>query len=455
MAGFCANTIRLRLNPVNMLSTETPLTHVDIDDSGELMYSLAVELFPICRSITGDGVRETLRIIRGYIPLEMHEVPTGTKVFDWVVPQEWNIVDASIQDSHGNRIVDFMECNLHVVNYSIPINQSMSLGELKDHLHTLPDNPEWIPYRTSYYQENWGFCLSHNQMLGLQDDTYQVVIESSLKDGHLTYGEFVHEGTSRDEVLLTTHVCHPSLANDNLSGICVLTWLAAWISQQSTKYTYRFLWIPGTIGSITWLARNQDKVDRIRHGLVITCVGDGGGPNYKRSRKNDTDINRVMNFVLKSTSSSGVIEDFSPYGYDERQFCSPGFNLPMGLLQRSKHGQYQQYHTSADNLEYIKPEHLTESLKLIIQAIEILEKDATFISNNPYCEPQLGKRGLYKTMGGDKHSVTGNMALLWVLNQSDGDNSLLDIAEKSNIPFNEILRAAEILEKAGLLRKLT
>jgi aminopeptidase-like protein len=436
-----------------MLSTEHLVTLDNIDDSGKTMYGLARELFPICRSITGDGVRESLRIIQGYVSLEMHEVPTGTEVFDWVVPREWNIVDACILDSDGNRIIDFKDCNLHVVNYSIPVNQTMSLGELKEHLHTLPDNPEWIPYRTSYYQENWGFCLSHNQMHGLQDDTYKVMIDSSLKDGHLTYGEFVHEGASRDEVLLTAHICHPSLANDNLSGICVLTWLAAWISQQSTRYTYRFLWIPGTIGSITWLALNHDKVNRIRHGLVITCVGDGGGPVYKRSRQDNTDINRVMEYVLNSTSSSSVIEDFSPYGYDERQFCSPGFNLPMGLLQRSKHGQYPQYHTSADNLDYIKPEHLTESLKVIIQAIGILENDAVFINNNPHCEPQLGKRGLYETMGGDKRSVAGNMALLWVLNQSDGDNSLLDIAEKSNIGFDEILRAAGILENAGLLRR--
>lgn len=417
------------------------------------MYRLAEDLYPICRSISGNGVRETLRIIRSHVPLEMHEIASGTEVFDWKIPKEWNVRDAYIKDPQGRKVVDFRNSNLHLVNYSVPVRKTIDLNELKGHLHTLPEHPDWIPYRTSYYKETWGFCLSHRQMLELAEGEYDVCIDSTLEDGHLTYGEYVHEGATQDEVLLTTHVCHPSLANDNLSGIAVLSYLAALLSRRPTRYTYRFLWIPGTIGSIAWLAQNQATVGHIRHGLVISCVGDGGGPTYKRSRRDNTEINRVMEYVLKSSVDSPVIEEFYPYGYDERQFCSPGFNLPVGLLQRSKYGQYPQYHTSADDLGYIKPVHLAETLRVLARAIDMLECNVVYTSNNPYCEPQLGKRGLYEAMGGGNDKVQRQMALLWVLNLSDGGHSLLDIAEKSNMPFGEISRAASLLEEHGLLRR--
>lgn len=425
------------------------------DDAGQQMHDLAVELFPICRSITGNGVRETLRILQKRVPLEIHEVATGTPVFDWQVPREWNIREAWIRDPQGRTIVDFKNNNLHVVNYSVPVRATVDLEELKAHLHTLPEHPEWIPYRTSYYHETWGFCLSHKQWLGLVPGAYEVCIDATLEDGRLSYGEYVLAGESSDEVLLTTHICHPSLANDNLSGIAVMTRLAAWLASRPRKYTYRLLWIPGTIGSIAWLAENRDRATRIKHGVVITCVGDGGGPMYKRSRRDDAVIDRVMTHVLKESFESAVIEPFSPYGYDERQFCSPGFNLPVGLLQRSKHGRYPEYHTSADNLDYIKPVHLAESLGLLMQAVDVLENDAVYINTNPWCEPQLGKRGLYEAIGGDKDRAARQMALLWVLNLSDGDHSLLDIAEKAGLPFREIFRAAVLLEEKQLLRRAT
>lgn len=426
---------------------------INMSDAGIAMYDMARHLFPICRSITGNGVRETLSIINNSIPLQIHEIPSGTQVFDWTIPKEWNIRDAYIKDPEGRKIVDFRRNNLHVVNYSMPLHATMSLHELRKHLHTLPDRPDWIPYRTSYYNESWGFCLSEKLLNTLQDGDYEVFIDSSLDIGHLTYAEFVIKGETSDEVLLTTHICHPSLANDNLSGIVVLTHLASILGLKNRRYTYRLLWIPGTIGSIAWLALNQEGYSRIKHGLVMTCLGDNGGPTFKRSRRENSKINRVMEHVLCMNYSDAVIEEFYPYGYDERQFCSPGIDLPVGLIQRSKHGQYPEYHTSADNLNFIAPEHLAESLRLIVLALDILENDAVYFNKLPYCEPQLGKRNLYDTIGGDKDRAARQLALLWVLNMSDGEHSLLDIAIRSKIPFNEIFSVAIKLEQSGLLQR--
>ena len=331
---------------------------------GQELYGFAVELYPICRSITGDGIRRTLALIQDRIPLQISEVPTGTEVFDWTVPKEWNIRDAYIKDACGRRVVDFQQCNLHVMNYSVPVHATMTFSELKPHLFTLPENPDWIPYRTSYYKENWGFCLSHNQMLALEDGTYEVCIDSSLEDGHLTYGEYYLPGRSTDEILISCHACHPSLANDNLSGLTVATSLAQFLSGRDLRYSYRFLFIPGTIGAITWLARNRETAGRIRHGLVLTCIGDAGGFHYKKSRRGNAEIDRVAAYVLQHHSESSKILEFSPYGYDERQYCSPGFNLPVGCLMRSVWGSFPEYHTSADNLDFIRPIQLAESLRV-------------------------------------------------------------------------------------------
>lgn len=423
-----------------------------LNEVGKELHELASLLFPICRSITGEGVRETLKKVSEIINLDIHEVPSGKQVFDWTVPKEWNIKDAFIKDEKGNKVIDFKQCNLHVVNYSAPIERKISLEELKEHIYTIPEHPDWIPYRTSYYDESWGFCLSHNQLSNLKDSSYQVYIDSSLEDGSLTYGEFILPGNSEDVMIFSAHVCHPSLANDNLSGIAILTYLAKYLSQVEHKLTYRFIFAPGTIGSITWLAQNEAMLEKIKHGLVLSCVGDSGGPIYKRSRKGNAEIDQVVEHVLKHFGKNSVIQNFSPYGYDERQYCSPAFNLPVGLFSRSQYGQYPQYHTSADNLDFITANDLSDSFLMISKIIEILENNYTYVNQNPKCEPQLGKRGLYNAIGGDQDRDLKQLALLWILNQSDGSKSLLDIAQRAEIPFSTIKDGALLLEKYDLLK---
>jgi aminopeptidase-like protein len=419
-------------------------------DVGEEIFAFASKIFPICRSITGEGVRQTLREIGSHLPLKLHEVPTGTEVFDWTIPREWNIRDAYIKNSAGDKIVDFAQSNLHVMSYSVPVRQHVSLAELKQHIHTLPEQPNLIPYRTSYYADGWAFCMAHRQLEGLREETYQVVIDSSLESGSLTYGEYLHKGETDEEFLLSAHVCHPSLANDNCSGVAVLTHLAQQMVRLRTRLSYRFLFAPGTIGAIAWLAVNEAQSRRIKHGLVISMVGDGGGPTYKKTRRGDAAIDRAMAHILRHSGLTPIIEDFSPYGYDERQYCSPGFDLPVGLFQRSKYGTIPEYHTSADNLAFVKPEHLQESYAVIVKTIAAIEHDAVYCNTAPKCEPQLGKRGLYRRVGG-KDIAAENMAMLWVLNFSDGAHSLLDIAERSKMPFEVILRAARLLQEHGLL----
>jgi aminopeptidase-like protein len=417
---------------------------------GQELHRFAAELYPICRSITGDGIRRTLARIQDRISLQMFEVPTGTPVFDWTVPKEWNIRDAYIKDRDGKRVVDFQRCNLHVLNYSQPVHATVPLCELKPHLFTFPEHPDWIPYRTSYYKEEWGFCLSHNQMLGLNDGEYEVCIDSTFEDGHLTYGECYLRGRVADEVMISCHVCHPSLANDNLSGLAVATFLAQLLSGQDLHYSYRFLFIPGTIGAITWLARNHDNVRGIRHGLVLTGIGDSGGFHYKKSRRGDAEIDRAAAHILKHSGETSEVLEFSPYGYDERQYCSPGFNLAVGCLMRSVWGSFPEYHTSADNLDFIQPEQLARSLRVCVAIFDVLENNRRYRNMNPYCEPQLGKRNLYRSTGGESIGAEIN-ARLWVLNFSDGEHSLLDIAERSGLPFAAINDAAELLQQSGLL----
>ncbi len=417
---------------------------------GQELYRFAADLYPICRSITGDGIRRTLTMIQERLPLQIFEVPTGTPVFDWTVPKEWNIRDAYIKGANGKRVLDFRTCNLHVLNYSTPVQRTMRLSELRPHLFTLPEHPAWIPYRTSYYKEDWGFCLSHNQMLTLEDGDYEVRIDSSLEDGHLTYGECYLPGRSSDEVLISCHACHPSLANDNLSGLTVASFLAQFLSGRDLRYSYRFLFIPGTIGAITWLARNCETVGRIRHGLVLTGIGDSGGFHYKKSRRGDSEIDRTVAHVLRHQSESAEILEFFPYGYDERQYCSPGFNLPVGCLMRSVWGSFPEYHTSADNLDFIRPLSLAGSLRVLAAILDVLEKNQRYCNQNPFCEPQMGRRNLYRPTGGEAIGAE-IFARLWVLSLSDGEHSLLDIAERSGIAFSAISDAAELLCQSGLL----
>jgi aminopeptidase-like protein len=418
---------------------------------GKAMHDFIQELFPICRSITGEGVRETLRLIQKRIPLEMHEVPSGTKVFDWTVPLEWNVTDAYIANEAGARVVDFKASNLHLMSYSTPLNKKMRLGDLQSHLFSLPDHPDWIPYRTSYYQENWGFCVRHKDLAQFRDGEYDVVIDSSLRPGSLTYGESYLPGESSDEILVSCHVCHPSLCNDNLSGIAVAVMLAQAMAARSRRYSYRFLFIPGTIGSITWLARNEDNTWRIKQGLVLTGLGDAGKITYKKSRQGQAEIDRAMVHVLKHAEEPYTVQDFFPYGYDERQFCSPGFNLAVGCVMRTPHGQYPEYHSSADNLDFVKTESLAKSYARCLTAFEILEKNRVYLNQNPKCEPQLGRRGLYRAVAGQQEKQSRELAMLWVLNGSDGTQSLLDIADRSGIPFQDIFGAAKRLLEVGLL----
>lgn len=420
--------------------------------SGEEIYALAAEIYPICRSITGQGVRDTLAILGQHAPLTQHEVPTGTPVLDWTVPKEWMIRDAWIKNAAGERVVDFRAHNLHVLNYSAPIRARLPLAELKKNIFTLPGQPDLIPYRTSYYNERWGFCMSQRALDALSDGEYEVCVDSELKQGSLTYGEVVHRGASEEEVLLSVHTCHPSLANDNCSGMALLALLANNFAGLSTRYTYRFLWAPGTIGAITWLARNPDVPKRIRHGLVLSCVGDAGAFTYKRTRRHTARIDRVMTRVLKDRPANVI--DFFPYGYDERQYNSPGFDLDVGLLQRSQFATFPEYHTSGDNLDFIAPSHLAESYRVIVGAIAALEGERRYVNTAPRGEPQLGRRGLYAAVGGDKDSYAKSMAMLWLLNLSDGDHSLEDVAERAAAPLDVIEATAKLLEEAGLLKRV-
>jgi aminopeptidase-like protein len=417
------------------------------NEIGQEMYGLIAELFPICRSITGNGLRETLKIIQKHIPLEIHEIPSGTQVFDWTVPKEWNIRDAYVKNSKGEKIIDFQKSNLHVLNYSIPVKKIVSLKELKEHLFTLPDHPDWVPYKTSYYQENWGFCLSHNHFQKFEEGNYEVLIDSTLENGFLTYGELYLPGEQTEEIVFESHACHPSLCNDNLSGVSVLTFLAKYLSASVHRYSYRFLFIPGNIGTITWLNLNEEKISKIRHGLVITGVGDSGPIAYKKSKGGDAEIDQAAIHILKHSGKEHKILEFSPYGYGERQFCSPGFNLPFGRFSRTPPGEYAEYHTSADNLNFVHPEQLEESLERLLEILFVIENNKLYSSTNTKCEPNLGKRGLYKLFGREE------LAMLWVMNLSDGCHKLLDIAERSGMNFQDIFFAATKLFKQGLLKE--
>jgi aminopeptidase-like protein len=419
---------------------------------GQELAAWVAELYPICRSITGHGVRETLKRLQRLTPVTLHEVPSGTEVFDWTIPREWNIRDAYIKNDRGDRVVDFRRSNLHVVNYSVPVRARMSLEALRPHLFTLPDRPDWVPYRTSYYAESWGFCLSRRQLDALAPGDYEVCIDSSLEPGSLTYGEVYLPGESTDEVLISAHVCHPSLANDNLSGVVIGAHLARCLEQTSRRYSYRVLFVPGTIGAIAWLARNEAAVHGIRHGLVLAGLGDAGRLTYKKSRREDAAIDRAAGYVLRQLGDHEIL-DFSPYGYDERQFCSPGFNLPVGRLSRTPYDRYPEYHTSADNLEFVDSAQLAASLAACLGIVQVLEHDGTYVNQHPKCEPQLGKRGLYRALGGTALAPASEMAMLWALNLSDGHHSVLDITERSGLPFEAIDRAVTALRDHGLLKE--
>lgn len=425
-----------------------------VEMPGKAMHDLCAELYPMCRSITGSGVRDTLTTVGAHVPVQIHEVPTGTEVLDWTVPKEWNIRDAYLMNAEGRRVIDFKASNLHVVGYSIPVHGTASLSDLRDRLYTLPSKPDLIPYRNAYYREDWGFCLTENQLRALPEGEYEYCIDSTLQDGSLTYAELELPGTSAEEVLISCHVCHPSLANDNLSGIALATNLARYLMSVPHRCTYRILFLPVTIGAITWLARNEDDLQRIRNGMVVSLVGDRGHTTYKRSQRGDSTVDRAAVHVLQHSGQPYEVQDFEPYGYDERQFCSPGFDLAVGCLMRTPHGRYPEYHTSGDDLNFITPEALEDSLAKCLAILEVVEKNTFYRNLNPRGEPQLGRRGLYRAMADRVDGAFDELALLWVLNQSDGTRSLLDIAERSGLSFSSLRAAALTLQEHSLLEQL-
>jgi aminopeptidase-like protein len=418
---------------------------------GNDIYELVRRLYPICRSITGDGVRETLAILAETIPLQIEEVPTGTQVYDWAVPKEWNVREAWIKDAEGRTVVDFKNHNLHLMSYSTPVKERLPLAELKKHIHTLPEHPDWIPYRTSYYAESWAFCMTDRQLRSLADGLYEVEIDATLAPGHLTYGEFFHPGETDQEVLFFAHCCHPSLCNDNLSGLSILAHLGRWLATRSRRFSYRIVFGPGTIGSLTWLSRNESRLENIRYGLVASLLGDPGPFTYKQTRDGDRGIDHVVAQALKETGDRHEVIDFVPWGYDERQFGSPGFNLPVGRITRTPNGEYAEYHSSADNLELVQPRFLGESFELLRRIVEIIEGDAAYLNQSPRGEPQLGRRGLYGSVGGAKRIEDERLALLWTLNLSDGQHTLLDIARRSGLSFRLIRESADALLETELL----
>lgn len=428
-------------------------SELDAETEAKGLWPLMQAMYPICRSITGNGVRRTFDLIQELIPLERTEVPSGTAIFDWEIPNEWNIHDAYIADQRGHRIVDFNANNLHVVSYSMPVRCTMTREELEAHLYSLPDRPDWIPYRTSYYREHWGFCLSHRDRERLGAGPFEVVMDTTLAPGGLTYAECLVPGITEAEALVYTHTCHPSLANDNLTGIAVAVALARALLDERPRLTWRFIFGPGTIGSLAWLSRNEQRLERVRAGLTVGLLGDSGALTYKRSRRGDCVTDRVARYVLRRFASAARIVEFEPYGYDERQFCSPGFDLPVGRLTRSSNGQYPEYHTSADNLNFLQPACLAESIRLLANMIAVIDENRRLRNLSPKGEPRLGKRGLYGSIGGTAPGTLEH-ALLWMLNLSDGRHDLLSIAERSGLDFDVLLRAGAVLEDVGLTTTL-
>ena len=411
---------------------------------GREAYELIEKLFPFCRSLTGEGVRRTLRALQSVVPLEIHEVPSGTRAYDWVVPDEWNIEDAYVLDGRGRRIIDFRANNLHVVGYSSQIDRRVPRSELLQHLFTDPAHPDWIPYRHTYYKESWGFCAPHALLASLTETEYRVRIDSRRAPGSLTYGEFLLPGTEPGEILISTHTCHPSLCNDNLSGIAVASLLARELQHRPRRLAVRFVFVPATLGPLVWLSRNEHLLASIRGGLVLAGIGDSGPPTYTRSRRGISPIDRAMTHVLEHSSSAAQIRDFAPTGYDQRQYCSPGFDLPIGGLNRTPNGEYPEYHTSADNLQCVSAAALGDSWRIVMQGVDILQHDRRFLNQSPKGEPQLGPRGLYE--------AAESYGLRWILNFSDGRHSLLDIADRARIPFWRLQEGARRLLASGLLQ---
>jgi aminopeptidase-like protein len=420
------------------------------DAVGQELHELMRELFPIRRSLTGDGVRETLAVLAREVPLEVIETPTGTPIFDWTVPREWNVREAWIEAPDGDHVLDLADSPLHVLGYSAPVDAVVPLAELREHVFTHPDDPDLVPYRTSYWEEQWGFCMTRRRLDALPEGDYRVRIGSTLREGSLTSGELTIPGETENEFLVSTYLCHPALANDNLSGVVLLWALARTLREQRLRHTFRLVWGPGTLGPLCWLARNRDGLERIAHGLVVSCVGDPGPLRYKRSRRGDATIDRAAVYLL-DREPGALVSDWQPGGGDERQYCSPGFDLPVGTLSRTPHGLFPEYHSSADDLDFVSAESLGASFRAALDLIDLVETNVRFRNLSPYGEPQLGRRGLYQSV---PDGTNPEAAYLWLLSLSDGSHDLLAIAERSGLPFEAVRDAAATLERHELLERL-
>ena len=423
-----------------------------MNDAGRNMYELAGRLFPICRSITGNGFRQSLEMIREILPeIQVFEIPSGTAVYDWTVPKEWNIRGGWIKNLQGDTIIDFNDCNLHVMGYSVPVRQTISREELLDHIFTQPEQPEWIPYVTSYYKERWGFCMSDRQKQALTDAEYEVCIDSTLEDGYLTYGELVLPGETDDEIFFSTYLCHPSMANNELSGPCVQTEVIKYLKSLShRRYTYRFVFIPETIGSIAYLSRNLEVLQQhVKAGFVLSCVGDNRTYSMVSTKYEDTLADRVLNNVLKFHYPDYLRYSFMKRASDERQYGSAGVDLPVCAFCRSKYHEYPEYHTSADNMDLISPEGLSGAYEVLVKVINALENNY-FYQMQFKCEPQLGKRGLYPTVSqkgtkGDARYMQDFIAY------ADGRNDLIGISNILDIPVDKLIPIKDQLMEHHLL----
>ncbi len=412
-------------------------------------------LWPINRSLTGNGNRQTLSILGEIADLEIFETPSGTPCFDWNVPPEWNVREAWVKDASGNKIIDFGLNNLHLLGYSEPFNGKLHFNELKAHLYSKPEMPHVIPYLTSYYKRRWGFCISHNQLLNLNPNAeYEVYIDSNLNEaGSMTWGEAVLPGKSEKEIFFSTYICHPSMASDVLSGMLCTAFLYRELKKNPDHhYTYRFLFIPETIGSINYLSQRHDALKKnMLAGYVLTCLGDDGAYTYKRSRMGNSIADRMAERLLKNENVDCIIENFWPGGSDERQFCSPGFNLPVGSLMRTRYEVFPQYHTSDDNKNYISFEAMEAGVNMYMKLVNLFETNPVFISTNPHCEPQLGKRGLYPTLGAQQKYPEYIDAMMWLLNLADGTHDLVSISNESGMRIELLQEIAIELENQKLI----